>query len=179
MSYGAAIALDYAFDHPENVRTLALIEPPAFWVLGGQKPSGKEYESLVDLERTIHEDVSEEQLEQFACAVGLCQPGKSPREMPSGNSGCSTGNPFSIPARRFVTGIILRGCIPLRLRYYCEGKWFSEVPASDKSMNWPCSFLMRRSKKCLQVMLRISFLWIVSEDMAMFQTNYSRHSATA
>ncbi|CAG0974163.1 2-hydroxy-6-oxo-2,4-heptadienoate hydrolase [Methanosarcinales archaeon] len=81
-SYGAAIALDYALDHPEKVRTLTLIEPPAFWVFGEQKPSGKEYESFADLERTIREDVSEEQLEQFACAVGLCPPGKSPREMP-------------------------------------------------------------------------------------------------
>lgn len=81
-SYGAAIALDYALDHQDRARTLTLIEPPAFWVLGEQKPSGKEYESLVDLERTIKEDVSEEQLEQFACAVGLCQPGKSPRELP-------------------------------------------------------------------------------------------------
>ncbi len=81
-SYGAAITLDYALDHPEKVRTLTLIEPPAFWVLGEQKPSGKEYESLVNLERAIHEEVSKEQLEQFACSVGLCPLGKSPRELP-------------------------------------------------------------------------------------------------
>src|SRR2546426_657883 len=32
-SYGAAITLDYSLDHPDRVRTLTLIEPPAFWVL--------------------------------------------------------------------------------------------------------------------------------------------------
>jgi len=81
-SYGAAIALDYALDHPDKAHTLTLIEPPAFWALGGEEPSGKEYESLLELSGTIHEDVSEEQLEKFSCAVGLCPPGKSPRELP-------------------------------------------------------------------------------------------------
>src|SRR5262245_19329113 len=32
-SFGAEIALDYALDHPDQVRSLALIEPPALWVL--------------------------------------------------------------------------------------------------------------------------------------------------
>lgn len=101
-SYGAAIALDYALDHSEKVHTLTLIEPPAFWVLGEQKPSGKEYESLVDLKKTIHNDISEDQLEQFACAVGLCPPGKFPRELPQWQlwmqhrqSLLNTGAPFS------------------------------------------------------------------------------------
>ena len=61
---------------------LTLIEPPAFWVLGGEKPTGKDYEALEMLGRTLQEDVSEIQLEQFACAVGLCPPDKSPRELP-------------------------------------------------------------------------------------------------
>ncbi len=81
-SYGAAITLDYALNNPDRVRTLTLIEPPAFWVLGTQKPLGSEYESLLELSKTIHDNVSEAQLEQFVCAVGLCPPGKSPSELP-------------------------------------------------------------------------------------------------
>lgn len=81
-SFGAAIALDYALDHQNIMRTLTLIEPPAFWVLGKQKPFGKDYESLVELSKTLHDDVSEKQLEQFAQAVGLIPPGKSPDKLP-------------------------------------------------------------------------------------------------
>ncbi len=81
-SYGAAITLDYALDHQDRVRTLTLIEPPALWALGTQKPSGQEYESLLALSKDIHGDVSDVQLEQFVRAVGLCPPGKSPRELP-------------------------------------------------------------------------------------------------
>src|SRR5512133_2280626 len=32
-SFGAFTSLDYALDHPERIRTLTLIEPPAIWVL--------------------------------------------------------------------------------------------------------------------------------------------------
>lgn len=32
-SFGALVALDYALDHPHRIRTLALMEPPALWVL--------------------------------------------------------------------------------------------------------------------------------------------------
>lgn len=81
-SYGAAITLDYALYHQEMVRTITLIEPPAFWVLGSKKPSGPEYDSLLELSKSIRGDVSETQLEQFARAVGLCPPGKMPQELP-------------------------------------------------------------------------------------------------
>lgn len=81
-SYGAAITLDYALDHQDMVRTMTLIEPPAFWVLGSKKPSGPEYDSLIELSKSIRGDVSEIQLEQFTCAVGLCPPGKAPQELP-------------------------------------------------------------------------------------------------
>jgi pimeloyl-ACP methyl ester carboxylesterase len=50
--------------------------------LGTQKPLGSEYESLLELSKTINDNVSEEQLEQFVRAVGLCPPGKLPRELP-------------------------------------------------------------------------------------------------
>jgi len=81
-SYGAAITLDFALNHPQRVRTLALIEPPAVWALGADKPQGRDYGTLWALAQTIEDDVSEEQLEQFARAVGLCPPGVSPRDPP-------------------------------------------------------------------------------------------------
>ncbi len=83
-SYGAAIALDYALHHPERVLTLTLIEPPAIWALGMQKPRGTEFESAWALGNTIgiHDDISEAHLEQFARAVGLCPPGKAVHDLP-------------------------------------------------------------------------------------------------
>ncbi len=83
-SYGGAITLDYALRHPERVLTLTLIEPPAVWALGTQKPRGPEYESALALGNSIgiHDDVSEAQLEQFARAVGLCPPGEAARNLP-------------------------------------------------------------------------------------------------
>jgi pimeloyl-ACP methyl ester carboxylesterase len=81
-SYGAAITLDYALNHPARIQTLTLIEPPAFWVLGRERPRGAEYEALLALGKTIQNDVSEAQLEQFVRAVGLCPPGKSPTQLP-------------------------------------------------------------------------------------------------
>jgi pimeloyl-ACP methyl ester carboxylesterase len=83
-SYGAAVALDYALRHPKRVLTLTLIEPPAVWALGAQKPRGPEYESALALGDTIRidDDISEAQLEQFIRAVGLCPPGKAARDLP-------------------------------------------------------------------------------------------------
>ena len=31
-SYGTEVSLDYALDHPELIRSLTLIEAPAFWI---------------------------------------------------------------------------------------------------------------------------------------------------
>jgi pimeloyl-ACP methyl ester carboxylesterase len=81
-SFGGAITLDYALDHPDRVLTLTLIEPPALWVLGKQAPRGPKYESALALSKAIRDDVSEAQLEQFALAVGLCPLGKRPSELP-------------------------------------------------------------------------------------------------
>ncbi len=102
-SYGAAIALDFALRHPERILTLTLIEPPAVWALGMQKPRGPEYESALALGNSIgiHDDVSEAQLEQFARAVGLCPPGNAVRALPQWpvwlryrQSLCNTGAAF-------------------------------------------------------------------------------------
>lgn len=81
-SYGALITLDYALDHPDRIRTLTLIEPPALWVLRALGTLDAEAQRNVALLRTLHGNISEDQLEQFACAVGLCPPGQSVRELP-------------------------------------------------------------------------------------------------
>ena len=85
-SYGAAITLDYALDHPDRVRTLTLIEPPAFWVLDatgtGDPESARQSDAMHALYRTMTGDVTEDQLAAFVCQAGLCPPGKSPKELP-------------------------------------------------------------------------------------------------
>jgi pimeloyl-ACP methyl ester carboxylesterase/quercetin dioxygenase-like cupin family protein len=86
-SYGAAIALEWALDHPERVRTLALIEPPALWVLGAtgleDETSRRASAELRALYATMTNDVTEDQLAAFALQAGLCPPGTSPRDLPA------------------------------------------------------------------------------------------------
>jgi len=81
-SYGALITLDYALDHPDLIRTLTLIEPPAFWVLRATMGLDAEAQQHVATLQKIYGDITEDQLEQFAGAVGLCPPGQSCREIP-------------------------------------------------------------------------------------------------
>ncbi len=85
-SYGAFISLTFALDHPGRIRTLTLIEPPAFWVLDatgvGDAESTRESDAMRALYATMTGDVSEDQLATFLCQAGLCPPGKSPRELP-------------------------------------------------------------------------------------------------
>ena len=81
-SYGALVTLDYALDHPDTIRTLTLIEPPAFWVLRATMGLDAEAQQHVATLEKIHGDITEDQLEQFASAVGLCPPGQSCREIP-------------------------------------------------------------------------------------------------
>jgi pimeloyl-ACP methyl ester carboxylesterase len=86
-SYGAAISLDYALDHPDRVRTLTLIEPPAFWVLQAtgrmDAQSQREMDELRALYAQMTEDVSEGQLGTFVRQAGLVPPGASPSDLPS------------------------------------------------------------------------------------------------
>lgn len=85
-SYGAFVALDYALDHPDRVRTLTLIEPPAFWVLDAtghmDEQSRRDREQLEALHAAMRGDVSEDQLEAFMTHVGLAPPGRPLRSMP-------------------------------------------------------------------------------------------------
>jgi pimeloyl-ACP methyl ester carboxylesterase len=85
-SYGAVIALDFALEHPARIRTLTLIEPPAFWVLAetGTLDAQAEREAI-DLRADyagMTEDVTEAQLARFVRAAGLVPPDRMPESLP-------------------------------------------------------------------------------------------------
>jgi pimeloyl-ACP methyl ester carboxylesterase len=52
-SYGGLIALDFAFDNPDRVRTLSLIEPPAFWAQGRQEENDADIRHMKKLLETL------------------------------------------------------------------------------------------------------------------------------
>lgn len=82
-SYGAAVTLSYAIHHPQRVRTLTLIEPPAFWVLRarGLLPEGAlRLQTL--LQPLAGADVTEDQLIEFLRLVSLLPEGVDPRTLP-------------------------------------------------------------------------------------------------
>jgi pimeloyl-ACP methyl ester carboxylesterase len=80
MSHGGVVAIVFALQNPQRVRTLTLIEPPAFWVLpnhGRDMEGAREMQALVSSlnGRTIEE----QHVEQFRCLLGDCNSGRSPR----------------------------------------------------------------------------------------------------
>lgn len=81
-SYGALVTLDFALNQPQRVRTLTLIEPPAAWVLADRGRDDPDVERLLELARTLREEVDGSDLERFVCSVGLCPPGIAPHELP-------------------------------------------------------------------------------------------------
>lgn len=79
-SYGAAVALDLALDHVRWVRTLTLIEPPAYWVL---PDLGADAEHIRDQDMLVSRDhITEDDLERFLLRSGLVAPGTNPRDLP-------------------------------------------------------------------------------------------------
>lgn len=79
-SYGALITLDFALNHPERVRSLTLIEPPAAWVLPDK---GRNYTDVQAMRSfKLDDDVNEAELERFIRAVGLIPPEIEPKELP-------------------------------------------------------------------------------------------------
>lgn len=82
-SYGALVALSYAIHNPERVRTLTLIEPPAFWVLRSRGPlpdSALREEAF--MQTLAGADVTEDQLAEFLQVVSLLPEGVDPRTQP-------------------------------------------------------------------------------------------------
>lgn len=81
-SYGALATLDFALDHPERVRSMVLIEPPALWVLSDH---GRAHEEVVRLGKLISDpaaDVTEQMLESFLDIAGFVPPGVNARQLP-------------------------------------------------------------------------------------------------
>lgn len=82
-SYGAAILLSYAIQHPNRVRSLTLIEPPAFWVLRSRGPLSQEVVNEQNFSETLaNDDITEEQLIYFTHFAGLIPEDMDPRTIP-------------------------------------------------------------------------------------------------
>jgi pimeloyl-ACP methyl ester carboxylesterase len=78
-SFGAAVTLDFALNHPERVRTLALIEPPALWVLPDHGRALSDVQELEALLPDAEDEVTVEALERFVKGVALVPPGAAPQ----------------------------------------------------------------------------------------------------
>ncbi|MBI3397431.1 alpha/beta fold hydrolase, partial [Candidatus Woesebacteria bacterium] len=84
-SYGAFTALQYALDHPERIRTLTLIEPPAMWVLRSNGKFDEQTQKEADFFLTLHGDITEDMLAEFLQHAGFIRPGQSARKFPQWN----------------------------------------------------------------------------------------------
>ncbi|SDB80455.1 Pimeloyl-ACP methyl ester carboxylesterase [Raineyella antarctica] len=81
-SYGAHAALDFTLNHPDRVRRLVLIEPPALWLLpdhGRAIPGVAEMEALIP---DIAAEVSDYHLADFLRLAALVPPGGDPHGLP-------------------------------------------------------------------------------------------------
>ena len=86
MSHGAVTALVFALENPGRVRTLTLIEPPAFWLLpkhGYDDPDARAMQELIGSLRDA--TITESHVERFRCLLGECRDGRSPRQAPQWN----------------------------------------------------------------------------------------------
>lgn len=74
-AFGAVVALDFALDHPQRVRTLTMFEPPAFWVMPDSAAAaepGLAAAIAVTRELVPSADASNEQVAAFMCVMGTC-----------------------------------------------------------------------------------------------------------
>ena len=78
-SFGGLTSLDFALDHPDRIRTLTLIEPPAFWILREQ---GKLDATMQKISWSRDTTVTEDMLGEFLEFAGLMKPGTAPAEHP-------------------------------------------------------------------------------------------------
>jgi pimeloyl-ACP methyl ester carboxylesterase/ketosteroid isomerase-like protein len=83
MSHGGVTALLFALGNQHRVRTLTLIEPPAFWVLpnhGHDEPGARAMQQFVGALRGA--TITDVHVERFRCLLGECAGGRSPRQAP-------------------------------------------------------------------------------------------------
>jgi pimeloyl-ACP methyl ester carboxylesterase len=86
MSQGGVIAMVFALTYPQRVRTLAVVEPPAFWVLpnhGRNTPGAREMQEFITSLKNA--TITEAHVERFRCLLGDCTGGRSPRSAPAWN----------------------------------------------------------------------------------------------
>jgi pimeloyl-ACP methyl ester carboxylesterase len=81
-SFGALFSMHFALENPGRVRTLTLIEPPAFWVLPDRGLGDAEVWRLTQLLRSLRDEITEAQLEDWARAVGLVPPSSDAQALP-------------------------------------------------------------------------------------------------
>ena len=75
-SYGGVIALDFALHHPQRVRSLTLIEPPAQWILTEEELQRPEYRRAAELSTRMKRRVpTESEAAAFICVAFGCPPG--------------------------------------------------------------------------------------------------------
>ncbi|MDF9798628.1 pimeloyl-ACP methyl ester carboxylesterase [Catalinimonas alkaloidigena] len=81
-SFGALVLLDYALSYPERIRTMTLIEPPAFWVLQERKLIDDEIQKTINFHNQFMGDITEEMLAAFLRDAGVLREGQSAQEHP-------------------------------------------------------------------------------------------------
>jgi pimeloyl-ACP methyl ester carboxylesterase len=81
-SFGALTSLDFALDHPDRIRTLTLIEPPAFWVLRENGQLDMQSLNILNFFESLHGNITDDMLEVFLEGAGFVKPGESPRDLP-------------------------------------------------------------------------------------------------
>jgi pimeloyl-ACP methyl ester carboxylesterase len=79
-SYGGLIALDFALDRPERIRSLVLVEPDAAWALPDYGRADPEVRKTEDAAKRWVDGVSEDELAAFI--ADMLGPGQSPRQHP-------------------------------------------------------------------------------------------------
>ncbi|MFI8499629.1 alpha/beta fold hydrolase [Streptomyces sp. NPDC085524] len=83
-SGGGRALVEFALAHPEQVRTLTLVEPAAYWILDGLGESDPE---VTRLNRFLHalagQDVSEDDLAEFLELAGLAPSKEQARAHPA------------------------------------------------------------------------------------------------
>ena len=71
-SYGAAVSLSYAIHHPERIRSLTLIEPPAIWILTSRGPLSDSLEAeRLAIAKLAPGPVTDDQLIWFSHFAGF------------------------------------------------------------------------------------------------------------